>query len=405
MFSPARNDRISTTQKNRGIALLVMLGIILIAFTASIIGRLSINSIEQKNNTKTVAALVQARDAIMGFALTQTSNPQPPGTLPCPDTDGDGMSNTAPVGGCVSLQGLVPFVTLGLAVTVGGIITPPQPPLWYVIPIGYGGNAVAAFIPRNSSRTSALLLNGQPMAFIVIAPGKPLGGQNPITTPLSPAINFIEPPNGVNPYTNYNDLADATHNDKLLGMPVGTFWTTVEGRVLAEVRDLLNTYNTNCHIYPWAVPYAPSVSNNSVVNTFEGRVPLGVALPSGWGTACPAPYVASNAATALPLWLTPHWGNMLYYKICPPNLQSPPAPAIANCLDLNGDGVFNDARVIVMAPGIALGATVPSQIPRVPGTIKNYFEGTNNVSGDNNFTQLRPLNHTATFNDLIFIVP
>ncbi len=332
MFSPARNDyRFYAPDKSRGIALLVMMSLFLVAFTAVTIGRLSLNSIEQKNTTKTVTSLAQARDAIMAFALAQATNPRPPGTLPCPDTDGDGISNPPAAGVCTSQQGLVPFVTLGIARTVAGVGTQSPLALWYVIAAGYGGDAIGPFIPRNSSRQSPLVstltLNGQAMAFIIIDPGKPLNVQSPSTTPLGAVSNFLEAPNdGVNPNYTYSDFTDLTHNDKLSGMPVGTFWTNVEGRVLAEVRDLLSTYVTNCHIYPWAADYVPILNNDSTLNTFEGRVPLGIASPSNWGAPCPAPYAAANAATALAPWLAPHWGEMLYYKICPPNSIRPTPP-------------------------------------------------------------------------------
>lgn len=394
MFSPARNDyRLFAPARSRGIALLVMMSLFLVAFTAITIGRLSLNSIEQKNNTRTVTSLAQARDAIMAFALVQATNARPPGTLPCPDTDGDGISNPPAAGACASQQGLVPFVTLGIARTVAGLGTQSPLSLWYVIAAGYGGDAIGPFIPRNSSRqsppVSTLTLNGQAMAFVVIDPGKPLNAQSPSTTPIGAVSNFLEAPNdGINPNYTYSDFTDLTHNDKLSGMAVGTFWTSVEGRVLAEVRDLIQNYRNTCGAYPWAVPYAaPNDNGVATPPRYQGRVPL---TNQWFPTVCPAP--SEVPAPVIPQWVVTHWTRMLYYAVCNP---------FTNCLNLDS-GIT--ANVIVMAPGVPLTATAPTQIPRVVGTITRYFEGTNNIESDDIFIQRRPLDHTDTFNDLIFIV-
>jgi type II secretory pathway pseudopilin PulG len=386
----ARNDYgVSARCSSRGIALLVMLSLILVVFTTVAISRLSLNSIAQKKNEKTVEALARARDAILGFALMQqNSTPtvlRPVGTLPCPDIDGDGVSDG--VGVCTRWQGLVPFRTLGLSLSINGagaLRDGAGAPLWYAIPANYGGNVTPATALRNSSLASALRLNGAPMAFIVIAPGEPLSGQNPRTSPLAAVNNFLEGVNATgDPNFIFNDLFDLTHNDKLLGMPLGAYWSIIEARVLANVRDLIRNYRSACGSYPDAVPYGNN-NDNSFGGTTAGRVPLGTASP------CAVTIGAPN-------WVITHWTKMLYYQFC-----NPATPA---CLDLNTRFV----SALVMSPGIPLPvlaqARPPQPPPPLPPTLPaNYFEAQNSTP-DLIFTDIQLVNHTATFNDLISVIP
>jgi len=60
---------------------------------------------EKKDRDATQKQLVNMREALIGFALTN-------GRLPCPDTDGDGLMDG--VATCVDIEGGFPWVDLGL---------------------------------------------------------------------------------------------------------------------------------------------------------------------------------------------------------------------------------------------------------------------------------------------------
>ncbi|MES2674856.1 MAG: hypothetical protein V4660_11505 [Pseudomonadota bacterium] len=391
MFNPVRNDhRIQDFGKSRGLALLIMLAIILVAFTTVAISRLSVNSLSQKKNATTTQTLIQTREAILAFTLTQATR----GLLPCPDGDGDGFSDPVIANICPNRRGLVPFASLNI----------PQPldatgaPIWYVISTQYSGTPAGVF---NSSIPISTLMLNQPMAFILLAPNVPFSNQARLTTlPLQAvAAQFLEGENADSSLDDvYTDVLDDTRNDQVLGVSVGLYWATIESHVLREVGLVINDYRTRCNVYPWPALYAPFDVNNSdnppppAPRVFEGRVPLNIAAPFTWGQACPP----NIAPAAPPGWIFTHWGNMIYYAICrQPTLVNPPAN---RCLQLGG-GIF--AEAILIAPGAQLAAQDRAIGPVVT---TDYFEAQNASTLDNTFIQTKLSSHTVNFNDLIYII-
>jgi hypothetical protein len=342
----------------------------------------------------------------MAYALSQQTNQRPPGTLPCPDTDGDGLGNYGPIN-CTNRLGIVPFRDLGIEKPVDAS----GAPLWYVVETNYTNTYAATPAPpfRNSSQSSTLTLlmraisstQPQKMAFILIAPESPLTGQNRTNIPLSGAATFLEGVNASGGFA-FDDLQNASQNDQLLGMPLGLFWSTIEKFVLDEVRTDIRTYQARCNSYPVPVPYGNNNDYSSLTTLNEGRIPLGAAKPFAWGgTNCPLPTSATKTPS-LPPWLAPHWTRMLYYAVCP--------TATPLCLTLNGTTPALKASVIAIAPGIPLTATVPIQNrppPTLAPTIANFFEGENvalTLPSNNIFDNKTIPNHTATANDLITII-
>lgn len=406
MFQVARNDyRLPTVFKQRGIALLVMLAIILVAFTTIAISRLSLNSAEQNTRARTTQALAQSKDAILAFALAPgIPGVNPPGTLPCPDGNADGRSDTRNAAGrCPQRRGLVPFRDLNIPRPLDGT----GAPIWYVVADEYS-RALIANEQRNSSSPTTLRLNVTlPMAFILFAPNKPIGTQvraNPIAPLATQATQFLEGDNADNStpdsYTSvrddsvYDTVAD-TQNDQVLGMPAGEFWSLVEGVVLKEVGNHLRQYrNAGCG-YPWAAP-ANNKDNLPQTMTFEGLLPLAAT----WSGTC-------AAATDPAPWVNTHWGNLLYYAICLGSAATPPNPPLIPCLELNGNSSNNDAEAIVISPGMAFQfqtRQLPTQTPREFPTRDNLFEGENNTPGDNVYSKVKLINHSDAFNDVIHIV-
>lgn len=399
MFSPAKNDcRICVANKSRGFALLIMLAIILVAFTTIAISRLSQNSAEQHNRTRTTQALVQARDAIMAFTLSPPNPTRPAGILPCPDIDGDGRSDPLPIPGgvCTNRRGLVPFITLDILQPLDGS----GAPIWYVVPTQYT-EPVAAIYNSNNTNPSTLVLNQtQLMAFILLAPNDPLPTQ--VRTSRTPSVGvvtqFLEGENANSIFdNNYSDLRNANQNDQVLGMPVGIFWSTVEARVLQEIRSTFETYHTNCGVYPYAADYSqtatPTSNDSTSATTFEGRLPLGIASPIAWGAQCLPPFAANNAPAAPSSWIATHWGDTLYYAFC----------AAANCIRLEDISASNPIFVsaVVIAPGLHL----QTQPARVAGTRNGFYELQNATQVPPNvFTQVKLSGHTGAFNDLVFII-
>lgn len=400
--SKAQINRCSTRHKNRGMALLLMLSLLIVLLTTVVIARLSLNDLAQKRQTATLKALTETRDAIMAWTLTQSFLiNRPPGTLPCPDSDTnrDGRLNLLPGGtGCVSRVGLVPFRDLGI----------PEPldsygnPLWYAVATEYVGNAntTLPLPPRNSSLPSTLILEGKngsnqrSVAFIVMAANEAQFNQAQITRPvMANIVNFLDGKNAdgnLNIFTDQSTPDDSSpnivYNDQVIAMPVGAFWSAVEMGVLSEVANLLQTYNDECGSYPWAADFSEN-EDISDSGFLEGRVPLEGTDPPApdWGQVC-----SGGTAPTMPPWLSTHWRKMLYYSMC--------LPISPLCLQLQDDNnaLLQTASVVIIAPGVPLSGFTRS--PSAP--INEFFEGQNTTINDQVFQLIPSTNHPNNFNDV-----
>jgi hypothetical protein len=379
-------------------ALLAILGLLLLIFTSALIARLSLNDLTQQRLQVTAASLATVRDALMGYALQATTNTQPPGSLPCPAQNRGGKEAFKAAGVCLLPSGLVPYRDLNIAEPLDGT----GAPLWYAPDPALSGNSNLALLRNSSTPTNLnLKINAtnklEAVAFVLIAPNQPLGAQQPNTSPLAAASEFLEGTNAAVNTTQYDDLNDAQHNDQVLGMPLGQFWSRVEQRVLIEVKQMLVNYLIQCKQYPWAAAWG---GNNSKSNLTAGGVPLGTAHPFDWGATC-----NGQPVPARPTW-SKHWST-LYYAICDVPATNPPTnPPGASCLQVTTPPAGNKAaRVIVMAPGVVVSGVVPAQNRNLTG-LRQYFEDRNaDLDGNTHtFTQLPVSQHDQGFNDVLFIV-
>ena len=64
--------------------------------------------VEQRQVSETQKALEDIKEALIGFAISNSY-------LPCPDTTGDGVADPATPGACPSAEGFLPWVTLNVS--------------------------------------------------------------------------------------------------------------------------------------------------------------------------------------------------------------------------------------------------------------------------------------------------
>ena len=350
--------------RSKGIAIILFITILLLAATTLLISEISINQRKAANKTLSALSLDQAKDALLGYAASQAI----PGTLPCPDTSGDGFENPA-VGGCQSALGLLPYKTLDIA----PLTDTSGASLWYAVETLFVANAIGS---RNSSSPGTLTLDADPQAAVIIAPQGPINDQERRTLFIT---DFLE---GINADANLADYArviDETHNDQLVGISTASFWSLIEQQVLRTATNLLNAYKDACLVYPFAANFGgPYISTNLLQ---FGSLPLTSALPFDWGAPCPL-----GNAPVPPGWLVTHWSDQLLYRFC--------MPVEGNCVTIiNSDG--SPAAGVVTAPGIALsGQTRPDSDPG------DYFELENNANPDTEFRTQRPITHTGSYNDI-----
>jgi hypothetical protein len=340
---------------------LALLAVFMLALATVLVTRFSVNQNKVSRVVNNAAVLGEAGDALMGYALRQI----PPGTLPCPDIDGDGLQDVT-AAGCQSQRGLLPART----VNAGRWRDSSGASLWYAVEPAYTVNAAGQ---RNPSRAPGLQLDGQAAAAVVIAPGAPVQGQG--RSPLAVA-DFLEAANADGNLAQYQSLSAASGNDQLLALEAGEFWTHVARLVLKEAGQRLADYRANCGEYPWAAPFGgPFIS---APGQQAGSLPVAAALPFDWGSVCPG-----GLAPTLPGWLSTHWADQLYFRMC--------LAGEGSCLLIEG----LPAASVLLSPGTVLAGQV-----RPSGASNQYFEGENVALPDDRFSDLDLIDHSAAYNDL-----
>ncbi|ADL56322.1 hypothetical protein [Gallionella capsiferriformans] len=143
-FGFRRNPVKKIRSKQQGFALLLFVTVLATAATTLTVKALNNNgNVQIDRNKITAAALAQAKEALIGYAITYADNHSGnvDGYLPCPDTSGTDIGGEgAAAGACgaqdVSAIGKLPWKTLKLPPLVGG----DNECLWYAVSGTYKNN-------------------------------------------------------------------------------------------------------------------------------------------------------------------------------------------------------------------------------------------------------------------------
>ncbi len=334
MMAKFKSDISMIYPKQQGAALLLILTFLVMIFSLTLIKTLSINQQTSERQQSSQSALVQAKDALMGYALLQN----PPGRLPCPDTNNDGLAN--PLGNtCQSAIGQLPYKTLG----IGEIKDGQGNLLWYAVDASAVNTSGLNF---NSSSTTNLTVNQQAAIAVIIAPGIAINNQQRNTLARS---EYLEGSNATSITT-----FETTGNDTLLPLETNSFWALMEKKVVSEAKKILDAYFSACGSYPFAASFGQSPTD-SVANLHSGNFPMNQALPEDWNSGC-----ASGISPTS--WLVSHWDQQLLIEFCVSG---------NSCLLINGDD-NTTVPLLILAPGVPLaGQSRPST------QLSNYFEQEN----------------------------
>jgi hypothetical protein len=173
--------------KQHGAVLMIMLMIMIVGIAAILVNSLSSATLKNARQKNTAAALAQAKDALIGFAITyrdtHTISPQVNGYLPCPDIAGGLTEGTAELS-CglqdVSVIGRLPWATLDLSILRDG----DGECLWYAVSGTYKDNPKTGLMNWDTNGQfqayapdGTTLLSNQVVA-VIFAPGAPQSGQD-----------------------------------------------------------------------------------------------------------------------------------------------------------------------------------------------------------------------------------
>lgn len=255
-----------TDYRQRGAVLLVLAVIMSMVALGWLYGRMT----KQRNvEAVTAKSLAGAQAALIGRAVADANHP---GSLPCPDTDNDGVAETtvgvsggACKGGYI---GRLPWRTLGLS----DIRDSNGERLWYALS---SDARDYQNLPINSRDTAGTLqVNGNAnMVAVIFSPGVVIDPQQRGTQTQQLAVgNYLDGANATAGTTAYvaKTLADPAFNDTVLAISSADLFRKVERLVLQQLAASLTPP------YPYA---AADQSGNAQPGQLAGFVPY-AALPS-----------------------------------------------------------------------------------------------------------------------------
>jgi hypothetical protein len=299
--------------------MIAIMALLLMGAAYVLLGSLSAASLRVDRDRVTREAMLKAKEALIGYAV---SDPNRPGELPCPDVNDDGKVIVAEdtVGSaCASLVGRLPWSTLGLPDLRDGN----GERLWYALSDDFHANGNVALNSDTAYRTvpvlhSSLTIAGTQAAAnvvaIVFSAGAPLQRADGVSqvrgctqgvncdatskctppaslTPKCNPVNFLDAVGGVDnavPTTTtfISSIESASFNDRLLPVLSDDIMSLVQkraGRQIAQhLRDHFDAWQTTLNVvgtkafYPWAAPFAdPTTSQAGTSGTLYGMAPFG----------------------------------------------------------------------------------------------------------------------------------
>lgn len=450
-----------SNNKQKGAALIIFTVILVLVATTYFVSQLDATGVKIKRDKKTVAALSEAKAALIGYS----SSNKRPGALPCPDTNNDGSADTNGNVACYSNIGRLPWKTLGL----NDIRDGSNERLWYTLSANFANvpstsiinsddntglinvcpdNACGDASPIPALPTIAPLPLLTKQVAIVLSAGNLLAGQdrqdgldsnpNPVanTDNAKKASNYLDSitvgPNQFNNATGSNNGSDYissgatdTFNDKLLAINSAEVFSNVDKRMqskatLAEIATCLIEYAQNNNAVndkrlPWPAPLVLadySNQNNFVddATLYTGRIAYQIASSTAkapihnWNTGAPSKKNKMEYCSNWPAWWN-SWKNYVFYAVskdfAPNTTLLAPQICSGNCVTVDGIGPFA-ALLIFSGKKLALQTRLSNVDMANPGNFledKNAIEITNN-SGVGDYAKIT----NPTQNDVIICV-
>ncbi|MBI1174937.1 MAG: hypothetical protein GC139_06695 [Sideroxydans sp.] len=440
---------------------MIMLIILVLGAASLLVSSFNSSAVQIGRDKTTSAALAQAKEALIGYALTyaDTHSNTVPGYLPCPDISGtagatgEGSSDT-----CgnqdVSSIGRLPWKTLSLEPLRDGY----GECLWYAVSGTYKNNPKTALMnwdnPGLLSVSDASGNTISDVVAVVFAPGPPLSGDNRTPSGSAPlcggnytASNYLDS-DGTHNNSTVSGTANATSNfysgtssqvnDRLIYITRQDIWNamlkrndfmttlkTMTERTAECIADYgrRNYGGSNDKRLPWSGRlYNPSTDYKTDSNyddedgRMAGRLPYRVnTSDSETYNQISSPYyqLASDGDNCphvadwpsyYPWWS--NWKDHLFYSLAwnfRPNSGSTSCYSYPYyCLSVNGSGRY--AAVVIFAGQALAGQTRATDSDRL--NLSNYLEGSNissypNSSGRSNYQSGAT---SSSFNDVLYCI-
>ena len=379
--------------EQHGAALLLMLLFFVIAFSAYLIFSLNTTDPEVQRQQKTMETLANAKEALLSWSVLQgdigTEANHRPGSLPCPDTNFFGTTNSGYASGSCSASGgtsigRFPWRSLGIE----ELRDANGEALWYAVSDNFRKPNLNQ-APINSDTQGSLHLYapdgttlltppGEELVAVIFSAGTPLPGQNRNSAPNEVA-SYLDRGNGQN-----NTLAGGPFiagpsrdtqgivivNDLVISISARELISAVEKRALKEAQNALTQFATaNGDKYP-----NPARFDGTDCDTPIGNIKTPNVCPSDSSTCVGRLPEDSGDATKLgnyvaPWFLENGWGRVITYAVNGGNVVDNSDPSCLLPLKVDGQ----PRSYVIIAPGTPLNGKIrPSAI------LSNYLEDPDN---------------------------
>lgn len=207
-MSEHQKSCLSSAVNQHGVALILLLLLVSVGALTVFVSGLSQTTQQLERNRATSEVLARAKESLIGRALTDDNRP---GSLPCPDTNDDGVAEST----CATqFIGRFPWKTL----KTGDLRDSAGERLWYELSANYRDQASSEPLNSNTSGT----LDGGGVAAKIYAPGPVTATQDRSPANVNVLSNYIE---GVN-----DSVLQISDRDIFLG---------VRKRIAGEIQAIL----------------------------------------------------------------------------------------------------------------------------------------------------------------------
>jgi type II secretory pathway pseudopilin PulG len=206
--------------------------------------------------------MAEARAGLLAYALAGGKNSRP-GALPCPDGDGDGVTDVYCQSGGESVYlKRFPWRTLDIGSQSSG--------LWYAVDRDVRDNPDVE--PLNPNVEGSLSINGQDgFVAVLIDPGDALKGQDRSTGNVDA---FLEAGNHAGDTEFFDCSDDPSCNDRVRGITVDELFGGVQQRVLAGAERMLRDfYGSNGH-FPRPAQFGSEECDGTMTPPLVGQLPF-----------------------------------------------------------------------------------------------------------------------------------
>jgi len=345
--------------RQSGVALLVLLVLIGVVGSLVIVSVANSAAQERDRHAQSLRAMGMIHDALIARAAGDLNRP---GSLPCPDYDGDG---TADGSLCTSPYiGWVPWKTLDLP----DLRDAAGERFWYALSAEFRDHSTLGAL--NSETIGSLTANGSAnpkYIGVILAPNAPLPGQNrdpSNTDALAVRTQYLDGENADGDTEYATGVASDTFNDELLLITHEMLMPVVEQRVARQARMCLQNFAAQAGAdgrYPFAAPLSDLTNFADADSTYYGRVPKTLAATNtALGTTLawpaddpqvpqtPGPEVTEYCFQTGTWW--DYWDELLFYRVAPGYAPNAVTPGCGTCLTVNNVGL---AKVVVIVAGKA----------------------------------------------------